>query len=257
MAEIDDVRRLRLRTVWGMDDLTELTHHRAGPDLATAAVRRLRLRSRLFTVTGLLLLIGFSLGAALIEREANELLPGWWRVDGTVVDTGPGFIDVRCVVDGVEQVVPAKLTGSSPNYEIGDPVTLVYDPDAPRYQADDPPNASFLTAATMISSLVGGVFLLSGGLIAGGRWNRRMRSVRKQGWRSGRALVRQRLRGRIVLTIKFPDGDVLTAVTVRPVILPLPMGLTASDVYVGGQGSALSIMFLTGPFVVAAKPVSE
>ena len=29
---------------------------------------------------------------------------------------------------------------------------------------------------------------------------------------------------------------------------------TASDVYVGGHGNALSIMFLTGPFVVAAKP---
>jgi hypothetical protein len=62
--------------------------------------------------------------------------------------------------------------------------------------------------------------------------------VREHGWRSGRALVRRHLRGRTVLAVRFPDGDVLTA----------------SDVYVGGHGNALSIMFLTGPFVVAAKP---
>jgi hypothetical protein len=258
VAGIDDVRRLKPRTmlIWGQDDLTELTHHRISSDVATAAVQRLRRRARWFSLAGLLLLIGFVLGAILIERKANELPAGGWKVDGVVTDKAPRVIDVRFMADDVERVVAVRLTGTSPDYQLGERVTVVYDPRAfGLYRTDDPPNSSFSTAVLMITGLIGGVFLLPSGLIAGWRWGRRLRSVREHGWRSGRALVRRRLRGRTVLAVRLPDGDVLTVVTVRPVTLPLPMGLTASDVYVGGQGDALSIMFLTGPFVVAAKPL--
>jgi hypothetical protein len=207
-------------------------------------------------LAGLVLLLGFVLGATLIERKANELPVGGWRADGVVTDKASRVIDVRIKVDGVERVVPVRLTGTSPDYSLGERVTVLYDPRAfGLYRTDDPPNSSFSTAVLMITGLIGWVFLLPSGLIAGRRWGKRLRSVREHGWRAGRALVRRRLRGRTVLTVRLPDGDDLTVVTVRPVNLPLPMGLTSSDVYVGGRGNALSIMFLTGPFVVAAKPL--
>ncbi|MBP2322866.1 hypothetical protein JOF56_003251 [Kibdelosporangium banguiense] len=256
MAGIDDVRRLKLRTVlgWGMDDLTELTHHRSSFDVATAAVRRLRRRARLFSLAGLALLVSFVLGAILIERMANELPAGGWRAEGVVTDKSSKVLDVRLTVDNVEGVVTVRLTGTSPDYQLGERVTVLYDPNGHGlYRTDDPPNSRFLTAVLMITALIGAVFLVPSGLIAGRRWGKRLRSVREHGWRSGRALVRRRMRGHTVLSVRMPDGDVLTVVTVRPVTLPLPMDLTASDVYVGGQGNALSIMFLTGPFVVAAR----
>jgi hypothetical protein len=108
--------------------------------------------------------------------------------------------------------------------------------------------------------LVGFLCILPAGLVAYPRWSRRVRSLERTGWREGVAEVftNDGLFGRSELHVTYPSGKTEILMTTRPTALVLPATVAnASDVqvWIGGDSTALTVLFGYGPFMVAAKPV--
>ncbi|MGO1056108.1 hypothetical protein [Crossiella sp. CA198] len=263
-ADLSDIRRLRLRTVAirGLDDLVRPSEYRVRPEVATRAVRRLRLRGGLMLLSGLALIVGFMTGATVLEDRSADLESTGARVPGVVVEVRQGLarglpdsIEVRFAVDGIERVRSMNLNDVSPVLNPGDPITVFYDrADPERIGAPGVSNDPFWTFIPMVIAFVLGTPLSVAGTIGYSRWRRRARALRRSGWRPGRAVtVRSRSR---VVTIQFDDpaGGRLTVVMTRPVMLPIPREIVLGPVLVGGSRRRLSVLFLRGPVLAAVKP---
>jgi hypothetical protein len=111
--------------------------------------------------------------------------------------------------------------------------------------------STFGAMAVVLSLLlvpVGGVGMV--------RWSRRLRSVRRHGWRRGQAMIGPNRWNRAVLRITC-GRDTHTVVTTRPVGFPVPITLGRSAVYLGGAGDHLTVLFLDVPFLAAVKPTDR
>lgn len=261
-AKIGDVRRLRFRTIAirGLDDLKSPAPYAVSPQLATLAVRRLRRRAAVMFLVGFALLAAFVTAANVVETGGEELAATGARTEGIVVDTvsrsrfTSGSITVRFSVGGAERVRSINLNDTSPEYHPGDTVTVIYDPaDPERIATPDTGNDPYWVTLLIATTLVASAIVLPSGGICLVRWSRRLRSVRRHGWRQGRADIGDTRWQRTILTI-FTGPDVITVATTRPIALPIPFDVTRSAVHLGGQGKHLTVMFLTGPFLVPAKP---
>lgn len=91
-ATIWTVARLRWTTVLvrGQDDLTRPVRYSVSEAVATLAVRRLRRRGRVMLSLGLVLFVGFVVGANLLVDRADELLATGAATPGVVVGTESG-----------------------------------------------------------------------------------------------------------------------------------------------------------------------
>ncbi|WHT20253.1 DUF3592 domain-containing protein [Crossiella sp. CA-258035] len=263
-ADLSDIRRLRLHTVAirGLDDLIRPSEYRVRPEVATRAVRRLRVRGGLMLLSGLALVVGFITGATVLEDRAAGLEATGVRVPGVVVQVRQGFvrgvpdsIEVRFAVDGTERVRSMNLNDGSPVLNPGDEITVFYDRDDPeRIGAPGVPNDPFWAFIPMVIAFVLGTPLSVAGAIGYGRWRRRARALRRSGWRPGRAVT---VRSRVV-TIQFDDpaDGRQTIVMTRPVMLPIPREIVLGPVLVGGSRRRLTVLFVQGPVLAAAKPRS-
>jgi hypothetical protein len=114
----------------------------------------------------------------------------------------------------------------------------------------------FGTARGVALTLVLSLLLMPSGGITLLRWSRRLRSIHRHGWRYGHVKI---TRGYVSgpwhrTNLEISRGqNVITAVTVVPVALPIPDNLVRSDVLIGGSGRWMTVVFLTGPFAVAAR----
>ncbi|MFC3895721.1 DUF3592 domain-containing protein [Lentzea rhizosphaerae] len=277
-AGVEDVRRLRLRTVCvrGMDDLTRPGSYSVPEPVATVAVRRLRRRGRAMALIGLLLFAGFVVGANLLVDRADALLATGEPTPGVVVGVHPGLrgaagtIDVRFTVAGVERTRSMNLDDSSPALEAGDPITVFYDRDDPeRIAAPGVSNAPFLPNLLTVVAFVLSATLLPPGVIGLVRWGRRVRAVRLHGWRRGQAETDGNRIHRIRFHRNGPglgpvDGGstdsrdhAMTVVTTSPVAHEIPPEFRTGEVLVGGRGRHLALMFTRGPVLAAAWEVHQ
>jgi hypothetical protein len=106
------------------------------------------------------------------------------------------------------------------------------------------------------TALVLSLLLVPAGAIGLVRWSRRLRSVRRHGWRRGHAEISANRWNGSVLTITC-GRDVHTVVTTRPVGFPVPITLARSAVYLGGAGNHVTVLFLDVPFLAAAKAIDK
>jgi hypothetical protein len=109
--------------------------------------------------------------------------------------------------------------------------------------------SAFCTAV----GVAGVVYILLG---VGGaiRWGRRVPALRETKWLRGRASVRRTFTGRYLATVKWPDGTRSMLTLSRPWSAYLPRLLMhgAHNVWVGGSGPALVVVFDYGPLMLAA-----
>jgi hypothetical protein len=262
-ATILIVRRLRWTTVLvrGQDDLIRPAQHTVPDAVATLAVRRLRRRGRVMLSSGLLLFVGFVVGANLLVGRADELLATGRTAPGVVVGTEPGWrgaagsIEVRFIVGGVEWTRWMNLDDTSPVLGVGDPITVFYDPrDPERIAAPGVANDPFLPSVLTTGAFVVSVVLLPPGLIGSVRWGRRARALRRHGWRRGSVEAR----GKRVHHVHFPEDSpdrTVTLVTTRPVAHAIPPEFRTGEVLVGGRGRHLTVVFTCGPVLAAARAV--
>jgi hypothetical protein len=259
-ATIRIVRRLRWTAVLvrGLDDLTVPTQYSVSDAVATLAVRRLRRRGRVMLSLGLLLFVGFVVGANVLVNRADELLATGEATPGVVVGTEPGFrgaagsIEVRFVVGGVERTRWMNLDDTSPVLHVGDRMTVFYDHrDPERIAAPGVSNDPFLPGLSTMIAFVLSVVLLPPGVVGSIRWGRRARAVRRHGWRRGHVEAG----GRRVHHIRFPSDPPGSAVTTYPVAHPIPPEFRTGEVLVGGRGRRLTLVFTLGPVLAAAREV--
>lgn len=262
-ATIRIVRRLRWTTVLvrGLDDLTWPAQYAVSEAVATLAVRRLRRRGRVMLLCGLLLFAGFVTGAVLLEDRAHELLSTGRTAPGVVVGTEPGFrgaagsIEVGYTVEGEERTRWMNLDDTSPVLDVDDRITVFYDPlDPDRIAAPGVANDPVWAAYATIVAFVVSVVLLPPGVIGSIRWGRRLRAVRRHGWRRG--LVEAA--GKRLNHIRFlddPSGRAMAAVTTYPVNHSIPPEFRTGEVLVGGRGRRLTLVFTLGPVLAAARAV--
>lgn len=274
-AGIEDVRRLRLRTVGvrGLDDLSRPGEYSVPESVATVAVKRLRRRGLVLFLVGLLLFTGFVVGANLLVGRADELLATGEPTPGVVVGVSSGvrgsadWIDVRFTIAGVERSRSMNLDDSSPVLAVGDPITVFYDRHDPeRIAALGVSNYPLLPNLLTVVAFVLSAVLLPPGVIGLVRWNRRVRAVRRHGWRQG--LVETD--GNRVHHIRFPqsgpctgslDGSgstvspdhAMTVVTTYPVNHRIPPEFRTGEILVGGHGRRLTLVFTRGPVLAAAR----
>jgi hypothetical protein len=112
----------------------------------------------------------------------------------------------------------------------------------------DPDQASW-DALLLLASL----FLIPIGAVGVVRWSRRLRSVRRHGWRGGRARISPAGWNRAEVTITF-GHETRTVLTTRPVAVPIPFAIHKSDIYLGGAGEHLTVLLRGAPVLVPAKP---
>jgi hypothetical protein len=263
-TELAGVRRIGWRTLvpLGGDDLTELAPSPVDPQIATRAVRQLLRRGLVLMAVGLFGLIAAIVPGLVLNARAAALHTGGGQTPGIVVETKPGFwafdgwISLRYTVDGVERVGEIALSGPVSRYQVGDQVTVYYDPaDPERIRTQDDDNNPTWASIVLSAFLLVGFVLLPVGLAATLRWRGRARVVREHGWRPGRARVVRTVAESTLLDITL-DGDpeTIKVRTSLPVRFPVPNDLVESDVLLGGTGSRLVVTFQTGPFLMAAKP---
>lgn len=260
-ATIRNVCRLRWTAVLvrGRDDLIRPAQHTVSVAVATLAVRRLRRRGRLMLLSGLLLFVGFVVGATLLVDRADELLATGRTAPGVVVGTEPGrrgaagSIQVRFTVEGEVRTRWMNLDDTSPELGVGDPITVFYDRrDPERIAAPGVANDPYLPSMLTIAAFVVSVVLLPPGLIGSVRWGRRARALRRHGWRRGVVEAR----GRRLHHIEFPADPserAVTVVTTRPVNYAIPPEFRTGEVLVGGRGRHLTVVFTRGPVLAAAR----
>lgn len=112
----------------------------------------------------------------------------------------------------------------------------------------DPGEAAW-DAIMLLASLI----LIPIGAVGVVRWSRRLRSVRRHGWRGGRARISSAGWNRDEVTVTF-GRETHTVLTTRPVAVPIPMSVHKTQVYLGGAGNHLTVLLRTVPIVVPAKP---
>lgn len=108
----------------------------------------------------------------------------------------------------------------------------------------------------LVFALVATVLLVPSGAISAVRWSRRARAIRSRGWRPGSAVVVRARSYSVTMDVRLndpPGGEPIRIRTTLPVNLPFPM-LSADRVRIGGDGRWLTVLFLSGPFLMAAKP---
>ncbi|GAA2796353.1 DUF3592 domain-containing protein [Crossiella cryophila] len=153
-----------------------------------ALARRYRLRGLLMALAGLPLLVGFLVGAVLLENRSADLAANGVPAPAVVVEAHPGArglpgsVAVRFAVNGVERTRSLSLDDDSQPLRAGDRITVFHDradPDriAAPGASNDPPLATIL----MIAALLLGGFLFLFGLFDVLRWTRRARAARQRG----------------------------------------------------------------------------
>ena len=261
LVKVADLWRMRGLLSVGVDDLPWPRRTSVTPALATLIVRRVWRRALVMVLLGLVVLVTWIVGVNAIETSAEQLAATGARTEGVVVDVLPrsrvdsGSITVRFTVDGVERERSINLDDTSPAFHPGDPVTVIYDPNDPERIAtpethNDPTWVTILLVIGIVLSLV----LLPAGTISLVRWSRRLRSVRRHGWRHCRAYIDDATWSHSYLTITCGD-DTRTVVTTLPVVMPIPVNFSRSTVYLGGAGKHLTVLLLTIPIILSAKPI--
>ncbi|MCG8919482.1 DUF3592 domain-containing protein [Actinokineospora sp. PR83] len=256
-ATIEDVRRLRLRTfLRGCDDLRAPGDFTVPEAVATTAVRGLLRRGWGVVLVGATAFLVFVTGASLSIDRYDRLMAEGATAEAVVIDTragfrGPGSVDVRYTVDGAERTRTMNLHDESPHLVPGDRITVHFDPAAPDdVVAEDITNDNAWFTWLFAFAFIAWVFLLPTGLIAVGRWGLRTRSLRRGGWQRGHVEADQ---GR-VHRISFPGADTpLLVRTTRPVEAGIPREFRTGSVLVGGAGRHRTLVFESGPVLVAAE----
>lgn len=137
-------------------------------DAATAAaLARYRRRAWAMLLTGLALLVGFLVAVNIVETRADDLLLGGATAPGVVRSVQGGRMVVSFHADGQARQAIVHLDSRSPDYQVGQAVTVVYDPDDPdRVRTPADTNQSPLTVIPMSLALPSGVVLTVMGSVA-------------------------------------------------------------------------------------------
>ena len=101
-------------------------------DPATASLlRRYRRRARWFALIGFALFVAFVFVASWLQSRADKLYETGVEVEGVVVQDGSENLVVEYPVDGRPHRDVLRLTDSSRDYVVGEPLVVVYDPANP------------------------------------------------------------------------------------------------------------------------------
>ncbi|WP_018683639.1 DUF3592 domain-containing protein [Actinokineospora enzanensis] len=258
-ARLADVRRLSLHTAiispWQLPlparDFTSMA-----PEVATRAVRRLRTRALVLVLLGVVSAAAFVVASVLLDDRYTGLREHGVAVPGVVVSVyttnHTDKMSVRFPVDGVDRVRELSLDDQEP--AVGDQVTIYYDPaDPDRLAAGITANMPGWQLGLLAGALGAFVLLTTVGSISLTRWARRARAVRRHGWWPGTA--RPHPDWPRILEVRFDDWP--------DTVLHLTPGYSAGDsltdelrtgpVLIGGTGRRITIVYLRGPMLQAAR----
>ncbi|HSH58989.1 MAG TPA: DUF3592 domain-containing protein [Acidimicrobiales bacterium] len=175
------------------------------------ALRRYRRNASWILLAGTVLFVMFAIAATVVEGRAEELERSGIQVEGRVIDYSPGgryvsgTVEVEFYVGQERRTELVHLDDESPEYEVGQVVTVFVDrDDRSRVSVKGETNQSPWTVWPMIISLVAGV----AGMITGGwsllRARRQRKLLSRQPWRRVKLQYRE---------IPGPRGSV------RPLVL--------------------------------------
>ncbi|MEV4316464.1 DUF3592 domain-containing protein [Actinocrispum sp. NPDC049592] len=232
------------------------------PEGGTARVRALRRTGLVLLLVAGILLIGFFLALELVTSGEEQLFREGARTPGVVTEynrsaRGGGTMDVRFAIDETERVRTVRLNTSSPPYQVGQQVTVIYDRSDPeRIRTDAEQNEPFGEVTLLILALVTGVMLLPAGLAVWLRWGGRYSEARDLGWRHGQASIRLK-GGRRILDVRLDNGRTLClrafSLRVRGGRFNGAWYSGEAEVLVGGEGRV--VLFGDGPFVTATQVI--
>ena len=146
------------------------------------------------TVLGGLLLLGlFAVGAVMLDNRATEFEARGTHVPGVVTRVYGGFrqswtAEVRYRAHGVERVGSINVD-STPDFKVGDPITVIYDPaDPERIAAPGFPNDLAVAIVAMALIALAGLSTFIVGLVHLARavFTREGRQVRRSSRPTGR-----------------------------------------------------------------------
>lgn len=200
------------------------------------AMRRRRRGGVATVVLGVLALAAAYL-AALVDTERDERLEASGvRAPGVVLRAwppsidSPGKADVRFQVDGVERVRTLNWASFDTGVQVGDQVTVMYDPADPEQLhiaelSNDPLWWTLLIGASAVAGLV----LIPVGVVRTRRWARHAAAT---GWRRGTASFVKEAEDGIEVTVRFDDGGSAVVAYDRPMFVRRPELLADGDVKV-------------------------
>lgn len=179
------------------------------------AVRRYRRAGRLWLVVGALLLVG---AVAIVDQweERSEVLARTGRrAAGVVVDVDRGIpfpdgrIDVRFEADGGVHLKQINLDSDSPEYEVGDQVEVIYDPENPsNLMTTEEHNASGWSAFGFVVGVVGGLVAMPAGWTIRRRAQRWTRMLQAAPWRQVESTYKETPAGpTIQALLRLRDGS--------------------------------------------------
>lgn len=217
------------------------------------AVARYRQAGIGWFLAGAALLVVAVVVASWMGARSEGLERSGVEVPGRVVDTGGGLrlsgsVTVAFEWGGMEQRRTIGLNSNSPRYELGDPVTVLVDPDDPsRVRTTEEPNDPTWSVWLFVATIIAGATGLSVGIVTLRRSRRWRKLLQHHEWRLVNYDYREVPVARTVqplVAIDEPSGRVVrgTASCPRWRLRPLRAG---TSLYIAGAPE--------GPFVAAPE----
>lgn len=264
VAEVGDFKRVKLHTLLSrFDDATDEFEGTVDPDVGSEVVKRLRRRGAGLMLAGALMLGAYAGYDALAAAQGDRLLADGARTQGTVVDVdqsgsgsssrSPSSIVLQFEAGGTTYRERVHIENAVRGYHLGDTVTVVFDRADPNDMRtlSEPNHTRVPVSKYVLLPILVVVLAAGGGLVGAVRWTRRGWSLRRTGWRAGRA----RFDNFRSFTVDF-DGETRKYDLVLPRAVGVPDGWKLDQprpVWIAGHDRAVTVLFADGPFLIAAR----
>jgi hypothetical protein len=225
-------------------------------DAQTAGLRRIARHAAALVLAWTALIAAGLAGVVAADQTAAGLLATGVRVEGVVLavhqpSKGPSSFWVRYHSPG-ESWTEEIGRDSARVYNVGDAVTVVYDPDEPAHvRTTEEPNENQILVGFSVIPLLFGLAGLPFAAKAAVGWRRRARAIARTGWRIATVTVAPGFPARShhpEILVRYRDGSELVVRTAMSVHgAGYLVGEKDRRAWIGGWGRRMAVLFPYGP----------